>query len=174
MIETDRLRLRRFTPDDAAFALRLLNEPSFIQNIGDRGVRTLEQAVRYLEDGPLASYAKSGHGLELVLLRESGQPMGMCGLLKRDGFADRDVGYAFLPEFWSRGYAREAVAATLGAARETLQLDAVAAYVSPGNAPSIRLLEKFGFVETGRAQVTEGAPEALVFRLIWGDPGRSR
>ena len=170
MIETARLWLRRFTSGDAAFALRLLNEPSFIQNIGDRGVRNLEQAVRYLEDGPLASYAKNGHGLEAVLLKESGQTIGMCGVLKRDALPDRDVGYAFLPEFWSQGYAREAVAATLSAARETLKLEAVAAYVSPGNAPSIRLLEKFGFVETGRAQVTPGAPEALVFRLAWRNP----
>ena len=170
MTETDRLQLRRFTPADAAFALRLLNEPSFIQNIGDRGVRDLAQAVRYLEDGPLASYAKHGHGLELVLLKETGQPIGMCGLLKRDAFIDRDVGYAFVPESWSKGYAREAVAATLAQARDGLKLEAVAAFVSPGNAPSIRLLEKFGFVETGRAQVTPGAPEALVFRLTFGNP----
>ena len=172
MIETARLQLRRFTQGDAAFALRLLNEPSFIQNIGDRGVRTLEQAVRYLEDGPLASYAKHGHGLELVTLKDSGQPIGMCGLLKRDAFPERDVGYAFLPEFWSKGYAREAVAATLLSARDALKLPAVAAYVSPGNAPSIRLLEKFGFVTAGRAQVSPGAPEALVFRLAW--PGERR
>lgn len=165
MIETARLQLRRFTRDDAAFALRLLNQPSFIQNIGDRGVRTLEQAVRYLEDGPLASYAKHGHGLEAVVLKQTGQLMGMCGILKRDAFADRDVGYALLPEFWSQGYAREAVAATLRSAREELKLDAIAAFVSPGNAPSIRLLQKFGFLETGRAQVAPGAPEALVFRL---------
>ena len=173
MIETARLRLRRFTPGDAAFALRLLNEPSFIQNIGDRGVRTLEQAVRYLVEGPLASYAKYGHGLDVVTLKESEQPIGMCGLLKRDAFQDRDVGYAFLPEFWSKGYAREAVAATLLAARDALKLEAVAAFVSPDNAPSIRLLEKFGFVETGRAQVTPGTPEALVFRLSWRDRPRS-
>ena len=170
MIETARLVLRRFTPGDAAFALRLLNEPSFLQNIGDRGVCDLAQAARYLEDGPLASYARHGHGLELVQLKETGQPIGMCGLLKRDAFADRDVGYAFLPEFWSKGYAREAVAATLLHARDALKLEAVAAFVSPGNAPSIRLLEKFGFVETGRAQVAPGAPEALVFRLTWRDP----
>ena len=170
MIETARLQLRRFTTGDAAFALRLLNEPSFLQNIGDRGVRTLEQAVRYLEDGPLASYGKHGHGLEAVILTETGEPIGMCGVLKRDAFADRDLGYAFLPEFWSNGYAREAVAATLTDARARLKLEAMAAFVSPGNAPSIRLLEKFGFVETGRAQLTPGAPEALVFRLVWPDP----
>src|SRR5258707_11164405 len=101
-MDTERLRLRRFTLDDAAFALRLLNEPSFIHNIGDRNVRTLEQAAAYLTSGPLASYARHGHGLELVELKESQRPIGMCGLLKRDAFPDVDVGYAFLPDFWAR------------------------------------------------------------------------
>lgn len=165
MIETDRLLLRPFTLDDAAFIVGLLNQPSFIQNIGDRGVRTPAQAVRYLEDGPLASYQKHGHGLEAVVLKATGEPIGMCGLLKRDAFADRDLGYAFLPGFWSKGYAFEAAAATLAHARETLKLETVLAFVSPGNLPSIRLLQKFGFVDTGRAQVSPGAPEALVFRV---------
>jgi RimJ/RimL family protein N-acetyltransferase len=165
-METERLLLRRFTLDDAAFALRLLNEPSFIQNIGDRGVRTREQAGRYLIDGPLASYARHGHGLEVVALKGSEQPIGMCGVLKRDAFPDVDLGYAFLPEFWSRGYAREAVAATLRHAEEVLGLPRIAAFVSPGNAPSIRLLEKFGFDPSGRARMTPDAPdEVLVYRL---------
>jgi RimJ/RimL family protein N-acetyltransferase len=165
-METERLLLRRFTLDDAAFALRLLNEPSFIQNIGDRGVRNLEQAVGYLTDGPMASYARHGHGLELVALKESLRPIGMCGLLKRDAFPDVDIGYAFLPEFWSQGYAREAVAATLLHGKQTLGLARVLAFVSPGNAPSIRLLEKFGFALSGRTRMTPDAhDEVLVYQL---------
>ncbi len=167
MRETGRLLLRPFVREDAAFVLRLLNEPSFIENIGDRGVRTLEQAVRYLEDGPLASYAKNGHGLELVAVKETRQPIGMCGLLKRDGQPDLDIGYALLPEFWSKGYAREAVEAVLAHGRTSMGLAVVAAYVSPGNAASIRLLATFGFVPAGRAQLTPGAPEVLVFKLAW-------
>ncbi len=165
-METERLLLRRFTLDDAAFVLRLLNEPSFIQNIGDRGVRNLEQAVSYLTDGPMASYARHGHGLELVALKESLRPIGMCGLLKRDAFPDVDVGYAFLPEFWSQGYAAEAVAATLLHGKQALGLARVLAFVSPGNAPSIRLLEKFGFAPSGRPRMTPDAPdEVLVYQL---------
>jgi RimJ/RimL family protein N-acetyltransferase len=167
MIETARLTLRHFTADDAAFALRLLNERSFMENIGDRGVRTLEQAVRYLETGPIASYAKHGHGLDLVALKESGQPIGMCGLLRREPLPDVDVGYALLPEFWSQGYAREAVESSLALARHELKLGGVAAYVSPGNQPSLRLLEKLGFLPAGRAQLKDGAPEVLVLRLVW-------
>jgi RimJ/RimL family protein N-acetyltransferase len=165
-METDRLLLRRFTLDDALFALRLLNEPSFIQNIGDRGVRDLQQAVRYLAEGPLASYARHGHGLEVVALRATQQPIGMCGLLKRDAFPDVDVGYAFLPEFWSQGYAREAVAATLLHGRQELGIARVLAFVSLGNASSIRLLEKFGFAPSGRTRMSPDAlDEVLVYQL---------
>ncbi len=130
--ETDRLVLRRFTPEDAGFVLRLLNEPSFIQNIGDKGIRTLEQAARYLADGPIQSYARNGHGLNLVSLKDSLQPIGMCGLLKRDVFPDVDLGYAFLPEFCSRGYAYEAAAAILRWCRGLPRLTRIVAFVSPG------------------------------------------
>ncbi len=129
-------------------------------------MRTLEQAAAYLTSGPLASYARHGHGLELVELKESQRPIGMCGLLKRDAFPDVDVGYAFLPEFWAKGYAREAVAATLEQGRSLLGLKRVLAFVSPHNAPSIRLLEKFGFAPSGRTQMSADArDEVLVYRL---------
>lgn len=162
VLQTSRLVLREFTPADSAFVLRLLNQPSFIQNIGDRNVRTPDDAVRYLTDGPIASYQRHGHGLWLVA--ESEQPIGMCGLLKRDQLPDVDVGYAFLPEFWSKGYAREAVAATLDFARR-LGLPRVVAIVSPGNAPSIRLLEKLGFTAAGNIRLTPDAPEAALYTL---------
>src|SRR5689334_13496934 len=97
VLETERLVLRRLTPGDAAFMLRCLNEPSFLQNIGDKGVRNLEQAVSYLEGGPIRSYRVHGHGLYLAILKESRQPVGLCGLLKREQFEDIDLGYALLP-----------------------------------------------------------------------------
>ena len=167
ILETERLILRRFLPDDAAFALRLLNEPSFIENIGDRGVRTLDDAVHYLAEGPGAMYETHGHGLYLVALKQTLQPIGMCGLLKRDAFPDVDVGYAFLPEFWSKGYARESVIAALGEAR-ALGLKKVIALVSPGNVASVRLLDKLGFSPAGRSRMTPGsADEVEVFALVF-------
>ena len=107
ILETDRLRLRKLSTDDAGFVLRLLNEPSFIQNIGDKGVRTMDDARSYILNGPVASYEKFGFGLWLVEKKESGVSIGMCGLLKREVLEDVDLGYAFLPEFWARGYALE-------------------------------------------------------------------
>src|SRR5436305_3101427 len=154
VLETERLLLRHFTPEDAELILRLFNEPSFLQNIGDKGVRTLDQASSYLLEGPIRNYKALGFGLYLVALKESLEPIGMCGLLKRDQFEDVDIGYAFLPEFWSRGFAFESAAAVLDFARRSLGLDKVIALVSPGNADSIRLLERLGFSFSRSARMT--------------------
>lgn len=144
ILETERLILRQFTTEDAEFILELLNEPSFIQNIGDRGVRTLEGASAYILNGPVASYAKNGFGLYLVVLKETNEPIGMCGLIKRDGLEDVDIGYAFLPKFWSKGYAVESALAVKTHAKEAIGLRRLVAITDPANEGSIRVLEKIG------------------------------
>ncbi len=143
ILETERLALRQLTADDAGFILALVNEPSFIQNIGDRGVRTLSDAERYIENGPVASYARNGFGLYLVALKESGESIGMCGLIKRDELDDVDIGYAFLPKFWSKGYAVESALAVKEQGR-SLGLRRLIAITDPANEGSIRVLEKLG------------------------------
>lgn len=162
-LETDRLRLRRLSVDDAEFILRLLNEPSFIQNIGDRGVRTTEDARAYILKGPVASYEKFGFGLLLVEQKESGLPIGMCGLLKRDVLEHVDIGYALLPEFWSQGYAFESASAVMSYAREKLGAKQVLAVVNADNHSSIRLLEKMGFRYQKMVRLTDDAPEIKLF-----------
>ena len=144
VLETDRLLLRKLTADDAEFILDLLNQPSFLRYIGDKGVRTTEDAIRYIETGPQASYVRFGFGLYLVELRESGVSIGMCGLLKRDSLPDVDVGFAFLPGYWSQGYAFEAAEAVMSYGREVHGLKRIVAITSLDNAASIRLLEKVG------------------------------
>jgi RimJ/RimL family protein N-acetyltransferase len=144
VIETERLALRRLTADDAAFVRELVNEPSWIRFIGDRGVRTLEDARAYLEKGPLAMYRRHGFGLWVVEVRETGEATGLCGLIKRDALEDVDIGFAFLPRFWRRGYALESARAVLAYGRETLELQRIVAITSPDNDASIRLLEKIG------------------------------
>ena len=143
-LKTERLTLRQFTLSDAEFILELVNEPSFIQNIGDRGVRKLSDAEKYLETGPISSYERNGFGLLAVTLNDTGQPIGMCGLIKRDALEDVDIGYAFLPAFWSKGFALESSQAVIIHAKETMGLKRVVAIVDPANAGSIRLLEKIG------------------------------
>jgi RimJ/RimL family protein N-acetyltransferase len=146
VLETPRLTLRRLTPEDAAFILTLVNEPSWLLHIGDKHVRTLDDARRYIAGGPMAMYERHGFGLYLVERKEDAAPLGICGLLKRDTLEDVDIGFAFLPAYWGRGYAREAVVAALVQAREVFGLARVVAIASPGNVSSIRLLESVGFV----------------------------
>jgi len=145
VLETERLFLRRFTADDAQFVLTLLNEPSFLRYIGDKKVRNLEDARQYILNGPIASYERHGFGLYLVGVRESQTPIGMCGLIKRDELPDPDIGFAFLPHFWNKGFAFEAAAAVLHHAREQLGLERILAITSIENEASIKLLQRLGF-----------------------------
>ena len=154
-IKTERLTLRQFTMIDAEFIIKLVNEPSFIQNIGDRGVRTIADAEKYLTNGPISSYAKNGFGLLATTLIDTGQPIGMCGLIKRDKLEDIDIGYAFLPEFWSKGYALESAQAVMKHAKEVIGLKRVVAIVDPANARSIRLLEKVGMTFEKMVKLSE-------------------
>jgi RimJ/RimL family protein N-acetyltransferase len=163
VLETERLVLRHVEATDAEFILRLLNEPSFIQNIGDRGVRNTDDAVGYIENGPRASYERFGFGLFLVELKGSGKALGICGLLKRDALDDPDIGFAFLPEFWSKGYAYEAAVGTITWADNTFGIQQLAAITSPNNEKSIRLLEKLGFKFERMMSLTDGEPEVRLF-----------
>jgi RimJ/RimL family protein N-acetyltransferase len=144
VLSTPRLLLRQLSADDAAFMLALLNEEPFLQNIGDREVRTVEHAAAYILSGPAASYEKFGFGLYAVEMKESGEPIGICGLLKRETLEDVDVGFAFLQKFWGRGYAYESAAAVMNYGWNTIGLKRIVAIVAPENHESIKLLEKIG------------------------------
>ena len=124
ILETERLILRRMEVEDAQFIFELVNEAAFIRNIGDKGVRTLEDARNYILNGPVASYAKFGFGLYLVTLRETGEAIGICGLLKRDSLEDVDVGFALLEKFRRRGFAYESAAAVMEYGRNALAIEA--------------------------------------------------
>lgn len=155
ILETDRLTHRGLTLDDADFIIELLNDPDFLRYIGDRGVRTTEDAHKYILDGPVASHERYGFGLDLVSLKSSGAPIGICGLLKRDNLDHPDIGFAFLPQFRSQGYGSESAAAALAHGRETHGLGRIVAITSPRNEGSIRLLEKIGFKYEGLIKMAE-------------------
>ena len=163
ILETERLVLRRLSPDDADFILELLNQPSFLRFIGDKGVRTTEDAVRYIQTGPIASYERFGFGLYLVELKETAVPIGMCGLLKRDTLPDADVGFAFLPAYWSQGYAFEAASGVMRYGRDVLGLGRIVAITSLDNDASIRLLEKIGLKFEGLIKPSEELGEVRLF-----------
>ena len=143
VLRTERLELRELVLEDDEFILRLLNEHGFLRFIGDKGVRTLADAREYLSKGPIDSYRRYGFGLYLTSLHGGG-PIGICGLVKRDSLPDVDVGFAFLEQYWSKGYAAESAAAVLAWAKEHLRLSRVIAITAPDNAGSIGVLQKIG------------------------------
>jgi RimJ/RimL family protein N-acetyltransferase len=162
VFETERLSLRYLSVEtDLEFVLRLLNEPSFLQYIGDKGVRTLDDARQYLVTGPIASYEINGFGLYLVQLKVSGLSVGMCGLIKRDTLPDIDIGFALLPEFWNQGYALEAATGVAAYACNTLGIDRIVAIANPDNEASARLLNKLGLTFERLIDLGDGKPVRL-------------
>lgn len=154
--------------------LELLNDPGFIRNIGDRGVRTLEQAQQYILTGPAASYEQHGFGLNRVESKESGAAVGICGLLRRECHPDVEVGFAFLPAARGQNYALEAARAVIELGTQSLRLNRIVALTAPDNFASIRVLEKLGFRFEQLVQWMNPARDSRLFvrRLKSGWPGR--
>ncbi|GIN84777.1 alanine acetyltransferase [Heyndrickxia sporothermodurans] len=144
ILETERLTLRLQTTNDAEFILELLNDPSWFQFIGDRGVRTIEEARSYILNGPVRMYEQFGFCLYLVERKEDHIPIGICGLVNRDSLDDIDIGFAFLPKYWGKGYAYEAASAVMTYAKDTLELKRIVAITTQDNHASAKLLEKIG------------------------------
>ncbi len=143
--ETERLLLRWLDASDSAFILELVNEPSWIRYIGDKDVKTLHDAERYIQNGPIAMYDRLGFGLYLVERKEIGEPIGICGLIKREALENVDLGFAFLPRFWGNGYAVESASAVMSYGRRVLGLARIVAIISHDNHRSGKLLDKLGF-----------------------------
>lgn len=144
LLETERLRMRQLTEDDAGFVHELVNEPEFLQHIGDKRVRSLDDAREFIRCGPWTNQPKRGHGQFVVEDKATGSPVGICGLLYRDRLDVTDVGFAILSAHRGRGYATEAAAAVLEYGRENLGLQGIVALTSERNTASIRVLEKLG------------------------------
>ncbi len=146
ILETERLILRKFVLADAPFILELLNTPTWLQFIGDKGVRNLEDAENYLKNGSLKSYEENGFGFYLVAEKSTQKPIGMCGFIKRQEFENVDLGFAFLPDYIGKGFGYEIAQATLYYGIEVLKLGRIIAIVDPRNMASNALLQKLGFV----------------------------
>lgn len=145
VLETPRLELRTVTLTDAGFFLRLLNEPSWLDNIGDRGVRSLTEAEGYIRSNLWAHHQAHGYGMYAVQLRSGEQPVGICGLVRRESLPGPDLGVALLPDFVGQGYALEAARAVMSHAESKLGVRWLYAIVKRGNHRSARLLERLGF-----------------------------
>lgn len=167
VLDTERLVLRRLNERDAAFMLELLNEPGWLRFIGDKGVRTLEGARHYIAHGPMAMYARRGFGLWMVERKPDGEPLGVCGLIKRDSLDDVDIGFAFLERHGSHGYAWEAASACLNHARDVLHLPRVVAIVLPDNQTSIRLLLRLGLQYERTLKLPHSDDPLQLFATSW-------
>jgi RimJ/RimL family protein N-acetyltransferase len=168
ILETERLLLRTASLDDAEFMLRLLNEPSFLRFVGDRGVRTADDARGYIADRLIAGYEKNGYGLWVVELEASGTPIGISGLVRRDTLPDADIGFAFLPEYWGQGYAYESTVAAVRYALGELALPRLLAITDQDNVASIRLLERLGLSFERMIQLADDAAELRLFAISNG------
>lgn len=144
ILQTERLRLREFNTADATFIIQLLNSEGWLKFIGDRQIKTIEQAQNYLISGPMKSYSVNGFGLSMVELKNTHIPIGMCGLIKRDNLLYPDIGFAFLEEFMGKGYAFEVAEETINFAKKNLNKETIKAITLPTNVRSISLLKKLG------------------------------
>lgn len=165
ILETERLILREFTTEDAPFILKLVNSPGWLEYIGDRKIRTEEQARSYLENGPMKSYKDHGYGLSMVALKKDETPIGMCGIINRANLENPDIGFAFLPEYIRQGYGMEIAGATMNFAHENLKLPTVCAITVTGNIASIRLLEKLGMKFSRMINFPDDPVELMLYRM---------
>ena len=163
ILATERLRLRQLSLDDAPFILTLVNDPSWLEFIGDKGVRSVDDARTYLAQGPIEMYARLGFGLYLVELREGITPIGICGLIKRESLADVDIGFAFLPQFAGKGYAHEAALAVMAHAKHDFSIRRLVAITAPGNERSIRLLRRLGMTLEKSIDLPRDGGKSLLF-----------
>jgi [ribosomal protein S5]-alanine N-acetyltransferase len=164
VFETDRLMVRWLDVSDSEFILKLLNEPGWLQYIGDKGIRSLEDAEKYILTGPRSMYDRHGFGLFVTEVKETNEPIGLCGLIKRDGLEDVDIGYAFLAAHQSRGYAYEAAKETIDFARR-LDLKRIVAITTKDNAPSSKLLEKLGMKLEGYTTLPNDTEELKLYGI---------
>lgn len=163
IFETDRLRLKEFTLDDSKFIVELLNSPGWLQFIGDRNIKTEEQAKIYLENGPIKSYKENGYGLSLVEKKDDSIAIGMCGIMKRETLDHPDIGFAFLPGFNGKGYAFEIASATMDYAKHQLKISKILAITVSNNSKSIRLLEKIGLKFIKTINISTSKEELLLY-----------
>lgn len=145
ILETKRLTLRKISEADAEFILDLLNQSSFIKYIGDRNVRTREQAARYIKSKMTISYDQFGFGMYLVELKKTKTPIGVCGFVKRESLPDADIGFAFLADFEGKGFGFESAEELLKYGENEFGFKRVLAIASQDNHASHKLLEKLGF-----------------------------
>lgn len=169
IFETERLLLRRLKVEDAAFMCELLNSEGWLKYIGDRQVKTMEAAEKYLKEKVMLGYSMNGLGMLMVENKDPKVSMGICGLVTREGLEAPDIGFAFLPAYTGMGFAYESAIPVLQFAREELRLPKVQAITVKENKASIRLLQKLGLLFTKTTKVPNDDEELMLFEINFND-----
>ena len=171
-LQTARLSLRMLTLADAELMLAIWNDPAFVRYVGDRGVRTPEQARVTMSQGALQLYADYGYGPYRVALAGDDTEIGICGLFRREGYRDPDIGYSILPAYCGCGYAYEAASAVLEHAHTVLNLPRILAFIAPDNDASIGLAEKLGLRFERPARLAGDASDVSLYSMALRAGGR--
>ena len=165
IIETERLRLREFNSTDGELIFELLNSQGWLKYIGSRSIATIEDAVNYIETKLQKGYRESGFGFYLVELKATGVKTGMCGLVKREGLDDVDIGFALLPQYENKGYAYESSMAVIQYAKNKLKINKLAAITMPSNFTSVKLLEKLGMKFDKKISLPGDPEELFLYKM---------
>lgn len=168
-LQTEHLKMRRLNLDDAGLMLAIWNDPGFIRNVADRGIRTVEQAQEAMEKGAMHLYETYGYGPYRVALRDCDTAIGLCGLFRRDSLDDPDIGYAILPDHRGKGIAYEASAAVIEHARSDLALKRLIALISPNNSASIGLIRKLGLEFERMHRMPDDDDEVCIYAMQLAD-----
>lgn len=162
--ETNRLIISKFTLKDANFFLKLVNTPNWLKYIGDRNIKTVEEAKKSIEEGHFKSYKNNGFGFYKVLLKEeNNKTIGTCGLIKRDALENVDIGFAFLPEYEKKGFGYEASIEIIKLAKVQFGIKKLVAITNADNINSIKLLEKLGLTYEKKVKPFDDDKELLLF-----------
>ncbi|WP_346859713.1 GNAT family N-acetyltransferase [uncultured Draconibacterium sp.] len=164
--ETERLFIRPCMVDDAEFIFKLLNSESWLKFIGDRNVKSVEEACKYIKEKMYPQLKRLGFGNYMVIRKSDDVKLGTCGLNDRVGLEGIDIGFAFLPEFEGKGYAFEAADKIKTAGFELFSLVEINAITLPANKNSRKLLEKIGLRFEKYITLPNDTEELMFYRLV--------
>ena len=164
-LETERLTMRPMSAEDAEFILELYNSPKFIEFIGDRNIKTREDAEKYITEKFLLQHEKLGFGNYLIIRKSDGCKVGSVGIFEREGLDVHDIGFSFLPEYEGKGFGFESASELLATAVEEFKLKNISAITTKTNFSSQKLIEKLGLKFQKMVKLPNDDEELLYYEM---------
>jgi ribosomal-protein-alanine N-acetyltransferase len=142
-IETSRLRLRMFTPDDLDALSAITGDAEVMKYLGTSGPRTREKTKTTI-DAILRHWSEHGFGIWALEHKRDQRLIGWCGLQMLEKTPEIEVAYLLAQDYWNQGLATEAARASIEYAFRELKLRRIVAIARPENVGSYRVMEKAG------------------------------